>query len=263
VGISGGGGELLVENNEMSNNNFAGYNHNWEAGGAKFAQMSSLTVRNNYVHDNFGQGLWDDISSSNVLYEGNTVVNNFRTGILHEIGGVATIRNNVVKNNAATAYNAANGQIIVYSSDHTEVYGNTVETNSPANTIVVLQEQRELGHTAHDVYVHDNIIKLTGGAAGNDNALTGSADFGNWSNSANIRFDYNTYFVPDPSAIHWEWPENITWAQFRAFGQEAHGRLFSNAISITVSEPSTISLLVMLVAGFAGFRFIKLVRKVS
>lgn len=263
VGVKGSGGALLVENNEISNNNFAGYHHNWEAGGAKFAAMTSLTVRNNHVHDNFGQGLWDDISSSNILYEGNTVVNNYRTGILHEIGGVATIRNNVVKNNASTAYNASNGQIIVYSSNNTEVYGNTVETNSPANTIVVLQELREGGHTAHDVYVHHNTITLKGGAAGDDNALSGSADFGNWSNSANVRFDYNTYYVPDPSAVHWEWPENIRWSQFRALGQEAHGQLFSNAASITVCEPSTSSFLAVLMTAFAGLKSIRRVRRAT
>jgi parallel beta-helix repeat protein len=265
-GIGSSGGVLTVENNELSNNNYAGYDYDWGGGGAKFTQMASLTVRNNYVHDNFGQGLWDDVSSNNLLYEGNTVVNNFGTGILHEIGGAATIRNNIVKNNATTHYNASDGQIIVYSSDHTQVYGNTVESNSPANTIVILEELRE--NTSHDDYVHHNSITLKGGASGNDNALAGAADFGDWSNSANNLFDYNTYYVPDPLAIHWEWPQNVTWLEFRLLGQEAHGQLIlsSSGTGTTVSEPSTSLQLIVLIAVFLiaaeGPRYARPMRRV-
>ena len=67
-------------------------------------------VRNNYVHDNFGNGLWTDTDNVNTLYEGNTTTNNYLDGILHEVSYSATIRNNISKDNAAMATNGLSGQ---------------------------------------------------------------------------------------------------------------------------------------------------------
>lgn len=239
------GGTALVEGNEISFNNFAGYNYDWEAGGVKFAHINGLTVRNNYVHDNFGQGLWDDLDSTNVVYENNTVTNNYKTGILHEIGGKAVIRNNIVKNNAALDPSSASGQIVVYSSDHTEVYGNTVETNSAAHAIVVIQELREGGHYSHDNYIHDNTTRLLSGAAGNGKGMSGTARFDSlWPTNANNLFDYNTYYVPD-SAMHWQWPEELSWSLFKLAGNEAHGQLFvASSSSFSIPEPTTCNIFV-------------------
>src|SRR5581483_6850892 len=96
----GNGQNVLVQGNEISFSNWAGFDIGWEAGGAKFAQTNSLTVRKNYIHDNIGAGLWNDVDSINTLYENNTVENNLAGGIQYEISYAATIRYNTVRNNA-------------------------------------------------------------------------------------------------------------------------------------------------------------------
>jgi hypothetical protein len=77
-------------------------------------------------------------------------------------------------------------------------------------------------------YVHNNTIILAA-AAGDDHGMTGIAG----ANSA-MRFDYDTFYVHDPSASHWQWSSDMTWAQFRALGNEAHGQLI---VSDVVAEP--------------------------
>ena len=70
----------MLENSELSYNNTAGYNWGWEAGGTKWTHTDGLIVRNNYVHDNYGNGLWTDGSNINIVYEGNVVEDNYGAG---------------------------------------------------------------------------------------------------------------------------------------------------------------------------------------
>jgi Right handed beta helix region len=209
----------LTENNELAYNNYAGYDYNWEAGGAKFFSTSNFVVRGNYVHDNFGQGLWDDTDCNNVLYENNIVTNNYLNGIYHEVGQQATIRNNRSSGNGRGVNGGYAAQITVYSSSNTEVYGNRISSNVPSSDgILVIQEQREGGRYAHDDYVHDNTITL------GPNSVSGLVNYSSyWPANANIKFDYNTYGVADSADKNWGWKDPLTWSAFRADGQELHG----------------------------------------
>jgi hypothetical protein len=68
IGIHGGQAScsrakgLVLADSELSYNNAAGYNYGWEGGGTKWTHTDGLIVRNNYVHDNYGSGLWTDES---------------------------------------------------------------------------------------------------------------------------------------------------------------------------------------------------------
>src|SRR5580658_5299952 len=85
-GIGGNGSNILVEGNQVSFNNWAGFDPGWEAGGMKFASTSNLTVSGNTVHDNVGPGIWADIGNTNTLIESNVVINNTAgSGIQDEI----------------------------------------------------------------------------------------------------------------------------------------------------------------------------------
>ena len=98
-GIRATGANITVALNNISKNNFAGFDPSWEAGGAKFSYTTNLVVRANKVADNSGVGLWTDIDNVDAVYDGNTVTNNGNEGIKHEISFAATIRNNVVSRN--------------------------------------------------------------------------------------------------------------------------------------------------------------------
>jgi hypothetical protein len=91
----------LASNNEISWNNTLGFDPEWEAGGSKFWSTTNLVVSANYVHDNYGKGLWTDTNNVDTLYDGNSVVNNQGVGIQHEVSYSVIIRNNTVKGNAA------------------------------------------------------------------------------------------------------------------------------------------------------------------
>ncbi len=109
LGLSGGNDRMLIQNNEIARNNFAGFYAGWEAGGAKWIGTRRLVVRNNYVHHNNGYGLWTDgicsyeqcdhLRNHDLLLEGNRVEANGAGGILEELDRNATFRGNIVRNN--------------------------------------------------------------------------------------------------------------------------------------------------------------------
>jgi hypothetical protein len=232
-GIGGDGQNILVQANEMSFNNWAGFDPTWEAGGAKFAQMVGLTVRGNSVHDNSGPGLWCDIDCINVLFENNTIVNNTAgSGIQYEISYAATIRNNVVRNNwLGTSSWLWGSQISIQNSQNVQVYGNTVDVVDKGNGIGIIQQDRGTGaygpHLAMNNYVHDNSITLRQTSTGLNGEV---ADFqaNTLVSSQNNQFDRNAYHVTDMSAQYWLWGVSQDWNGMHGMGQELSGTLDSN-----------------------------------
>ena len=166
------GNPFLVENNEISANNYAGYEPNWEAGCCKFGRIDGVVVRGNYIHDNLGKGLWTDGDNFNVVYENNRIINNQYNGINHELSFNAIIRNNVIEGNgfgvrATTPLEGAG--IILSNSCCTEISGNTIRNNRDG--IGLVQSNRPPGpfgpYITHDNQIHGNLISMRrGGATG-------------------------------------------------------------------------------------------------
>jgi nitrous oxidase accessory protein NosD len=162
---------MLVADNEIAFNNYAGYDPQWEAGGAKWVRSTRLVVRGNRVHDNRGPGLWTDGSCSDVLVERNTVERNRGAGILHEIGYAAQITGNIVKHNGFGTSGWLDGAgIVVSSSRNVAITRNTIVGNR--NGIGIIMADRgppPAGmppHEAQDVSVHDNQIEMRVGETG-------------------------------------------------------------------------------------------------
>jgi hypothetical protein len=199
LGMGGGGVNITVQHNEISDNNYSdAYDPGWEAGGAKFVMSNNLVVKSNLVHNNVGPGLWTDIGNVNTLYDSNYVYdNNYNgaassAGIFHEISGSAVIRNNVVVHNG-TSWNAWawNGGIQIAASSDVQIYDNQVLDNP--NGITLLQQSRysEWAPGVRNISVHDNIIRTNG--------VTGAVeDTGEniFNGSRNIHFTNNTYLGP-------------------------------------------------------------------
>lgn len=210
---SGAVKDQLLEGNEIDHNNTAGFSFRWEAGGAKWAMTEHLVVRGNCVHDNGGAGLWTDTNNVDTTYEGNAVTGNAGSGILHETSFQAVIHGNQVSGNGNTDPTGGWGPsgIQVASSPGVEIDHNTVTGN--ANGIVLAQQVRKdspspLGrHELRDISVHDNTVTMTRGVTGMVNDTGNSRYY-----SSSIRFQDNTYFVPDTSAQIFAWM-NATWNQ--------------------------------------------------
>lgn len=229
MGIGGIGDDVLIDDNEIAFNNYAGHDPEWEAGGGKFVATSRLVVRNNHSHDNVGSGLWTDIDNVDTLYELNTVRNNTRAGISHEISYAAVIRRNFVGGNGSSRdVWLFDGQIQVQNSQDVEIYDNTVIVPATGgNGITLVQQGRGVGkhgpYSTINNYVHHNVVTHLGNRGAN--GAVADSDASTMFAGTN-RFNFNIYEVPDSSSGHWAWSgSHKSWQGFRAEGQESNGKV--------------------------------------
>jgi hypothetical protein len=225
-GVVGAGSDILVDANEIASNNTRNFPV-WDAGGTKFVSSTRLTFRGNNVHDNNGVGLWTDFNNIDVVFESNLVVNNRESGIQHEIGYRALIRNNTVSGNAASTVGRSlwwGANIFVHSSPDVEITGNDVTAANGANAIGLRDSIRsQVGSygpfEVRNAWVHDNTVRMstgsqTGLVSDRPEAFT---SFGN-------RFDANTYLVTNLGDRDWEWQGARTKEEWRALGHDPLGR---------------------------------------
>ncbi len=226
MGLGGSGTNVLVENNEIYKNNYAGYSWNWEAGGDKFTWSTNLTIRGNYSHDNNGPGLWTDINNDYVLYENNHTTRNVMAGIDHEISFHATIRNNLIENDAFSPVGTGSiwwgSGILIQNSSNVEVYGNTV-TNcmDGIGGIQAVRGNAPDGtpYTLMNVYVHDNVVtQQVNYAEGivKDSSFDDSV-FTSWGN----HFQNDTFYLSNLSQPYFLWlDQKWTLAQWTLYASE-------------------------------------------
>lgn len=224
-GITGAGDGLLVEGNEIANNRT---DAGWDAGDSsatKFVLTTDLVLRNNWVHDNQGHGIWLDINNFDSLVEHNTVNDNWWVGIFHEISYNAVNRYNQVKGNGfrTTDPFAASG-ITVSNSPNIEIYGNTLEAN--AGGIIGRQwdhpSDRESSPLLAPMYgervlrnlsVHDNYVDMSRGWHGIEPYRW--EVFNTWGNT----FYDNEYRLSSPGIKVFRWNgEAMTLESWRASG---------------------------------------------
>ncbi len=153
---------VLARNHVHHNNMALAYDWGVEAGGGKTMDSDGVTFDSNVVDSNRGPGIWFDTRSTNATIINNKVHHNDREGIFFEIGNGARIAGNAVWNNgfgfAEWGYGAG---ILVSSSDHVTVTGNTVAWN--ARGISVISQAREFSPHDHDT-VTNNVVVSAGGA---------------------------------------------------------------------------------------------------
>jgi hypothetical protein len=220
-------------------------------------------VRGNYVHHNLGPGLWTDIDNTGAIYEDNWVWWNEREGIVHEISHDVIIRNNDLRyNGVGHDIWMWGSQILIHVSDGAQVYGNTLYVHEDTgHGIGIMNYNREEYPDFGDFYgrnnsIHHNDITYLGlyGASGivddgevgsdyyQDSDGDGFADWGCLAESANNLFDYNAYHH-DGIAEKFEFcgASYLTWEEFQAEGQEAHGTMDSLVVVPDDTPPDVLS----------------------
>lgn len=237
-GITGGNAtDILVENNEMSFNNYAGYDCGWECGGMKFGSATELKVVGNYVHNNLGiaggnggaPGLWCDVDCMRVTFRNNVVQNNGGSGIFYEISHRGLIVHNVLVGNGGQCAWGFGAGIAVNESDHVKVYGNLLVGNH--NAIVGVQQNVGKGpmgfHELADVYIHDNIVVLKQSDDGGPETAAGifedDGDRRVFLQNRN-RFVRNTYrgLATNPLAFQWL-GRRVGAKTWRQYGNDKNG----------------------------------------
>jgi Right handed beta helix region len=224
-GLGGGGANLQIVNNELAYNNYDWFDFGWEAGGAKFGDLDTAAILNNYVHDNLGTGIWDDANSIYVHYKGNRIENNAGSGIQHEIGYSAVIENNTINRNGATPrISMWDGQISVQNSTNTTVQNNTIIVAADYGSgLVIVNQDRGYGTYGAHLGAHDTIEKNVITYEGTDGAggIMGIASTG----IGNI-IDNNTYHITvGLDKHHFEAFGVKTFQQFQAAGFDVHSKI--------------------------------------
>lgn len=229
IGLLGAGEGILIADNEISYNGFAGYNPFWGAGGSKWVWTTKLVVRNNFTHHNRGPGLWTDINNIYTLYENNRVEDNERGGIFHEISYDATIRGNTVRRNGTGKdfpHWTTGAGIEVISSRNVEIVDNVVEDNWQG--ITALDDHRGAGNagpwTVINLNVHRNIIRsrIDDDGAGRIGMIDtkGTAAF---LPAANNRFQQNTYSLGGRRLYFLWMGRELDEGEWRRFQQDVAG----------------------------------------
>jgi hypothetical protein len=143
--------DLVVEGNEIVGNNTGDWESKIEGcgctGGVKFWAVNKADIRDNWVHDNRGTGLWADTNNNDFLIEHNVIEDNDGPAIFYEISYNAVIRDNTMRrNNIAEGRKFADrGEVFpsaaIYLSESggepripartgkIDIYGNVMEDN--------------------------------------------------------------------------------------------------------------------------------------
>ncbi len=72
-------------------------------GGFKLWQTDGVTIKGNYIHHNWGPGIWADTNNANTTYAGNIITDNDGPAIIEEISYNFSIAGNYLANNGWAA----------------------------------------------------------------------------------------------------------------------------------------------------------------
>jgi hypothetical protein len=238
VANQGTGTSTLYDNNDVYNNNTSHTLVGVDSGGIVIKGSTgayNLTITNNRVHDNDGNGIWADVSTFGITASANTVYNQTLAGILYEgVFGPGVISNNIVYNNMLTTSTQSsscyNANIQLTESANTEVFGNTVTAANGENGICLGTGSRTGFPNEQDISIHDNTIYMTRIVGQTVGPFTGATYCCDPGVNPNVHFENNHYFVDDIAGYRWQWlqpPSNgqHTWSEWQAYGNDDTGSI--------------------------------------
>ena len=221
-GFAGGGNNFLFEGNEIANNNYAGVDFEWEAGGGKVTESrKGAVIRGNCVHGNDGPGIWADENVRDLIIENNVVFGNSANGIMYEISYDGVIRNNIVADNGKKVFRWFWGpQILVSGSSNVQVYGNRIDVPADyGNAITIVAQNRSPHPAAADNQLFNNTIIMRGTKA-RVGAATDVSAYAITIATKN-RMRQNEYHVANLTTAFWHWNnQDLSWLQITGEGQE-------------------------------------------
>jgi hypothetical protein len=182
----------VVQDSVIHDNNRAGHDAGWEAGGFKIVAANDVTIRRNHVHHNGGPGIWFDIDNRAARIEDNHVHDHrSAAGIFYEISyGPAVIRRNRIERQTGGPGWCYGAAILVSASGGVEIAENTITESGRG--ISLISQNRGTGaygpYQVKDVWVHHNTVD------GQTQLAQACQDWGDQGlYTRNNRFDGNRY----------------------------------------------------------------------
>jgi hypothetical protein len=164
-GIGGLGAGGIINHVEIDHNGSTIFYHCCAAG---IKSVYSYTFGYSYVHDNVGNGVWQDGCGTNFKVTNSTVIGNHESGIRYEHNtdcpGSATITHNTVKNNNLDLIGGSGG-IAVNSAPGANVGYNVLGGNKSAGIYVGGTRGPLTGTSIHDNTMNGDALRgcdLTG-----------------------------------------------------------------------------------------------------
>lgn len=197
---------LYIDGIKAVGNNYAGFEHWWEAGGVKILTSDNVTVKNSEFSHNFGTGLWFDWDNNKVLIENNYMTKNEGMGLQYEASREALIKGNVATMNNQDGFKVGywGSEMIIQNSSKVEATGNHIaaEIGQGLGMVYDVRGGGSFGpHYTLDNNVHGNtIVMLTPG----QNGYAASGDTDLMYNGSN-KWDGNTYIAKDQQTLQFTW----------------------------------------------------------
>lgn len=232
----------VVQNNEVHDNSYAGYDVGWD-GGNKFGHARNLIVSGNYYHDERGPAIWCDINCENATITNNYVARSQR-GIMYEISCGASIHDNTIVDSTDSVTNGWGGiGILIAESQDVQVYNNAIYNGNRG--IWAIQSDRTEArdctagaeHVVKNLNVHNNNedFNSSNPPFGGKTGLwtdTGRTDI--YGAGFNNVFASNTYHQIT-SGSQWDWGMNtppytptISFSAWQAAGKDTTGSVVTN-----------------------------------
>lgn len=201
---------LTIQSNRVTENNYAGFDAGWDAGGIKILTSTAIKIAQNCIADNAATGIWLDWDNTDFEIDSNTVLRNLVIGIQSEASRSGKITSNVV------AYNNRQGnvtgywgsEILVQNSSRLEVSRNKI-LSAKGPGLGMIYDRREPGRygiheTRYNSLKSNYIIMLQAG----QNGFDASADKTTMYDGSNV-MDANTYVATSPTQLQYTW--NDVW----------------------------------------------------
>jgi hypothetical protein len=233
---------LICEYNELFRNNFLSYGERPVAkneGGAKSVGGTNTIIRNNWSHDNDGDGWWLYFDNVDATVSTNVFEDNSRWGFADEcnrgtevtdclIGGNGDVEQSLISGFMAD-WGFERGGMLNSTSQTEDVHNNIFELNA-SYSLHYLYETRTgsaigslvLANNAHHNNQHDftweagtDSYAEVVSARGSDAAVATSSN----------TFTANTYHTDDTAQAWWRWPSGTTktFTTWQALGFDAAG----------------------------------------
>jgi hypothetical protein len=186
-----------------------------ESGGVKIAGgQDNISVEDNVIDHNRGQGLWFDVQTHDMVIAHNRIHHNARRGIFFEISDGAKIFDNTIYENGwATPEYVDGAGIQVGNSSNVEVYNNTLAWNADGIAVVGLDREGTANDNVTNVYVHDNTILQEDTNVAGDSKTVALGWIEGWTTQmfqpvANNRGADNRYYYPTSEGRpRYEWSQ--------------------------------------------------------